>query len=117
MSALLFVALMVFGFAYIAGWSVISFPLRSLTHDHLGLPGRLLVELLECPMCVSTWLGFAVGWEHPGIVPILYASKLESSFATGLFCAGSSWIIARATGLVTAPIRQAQPIHDQEETT
>ena len=55
------IALAVFGVAWIIADSKISLPARRLVAKHLGAES-LFLTLLECPPCLSFWLGLGAAF-------------------------------------------------------
>lgn len=56
----LFVLLAVFGVAWVIADSKISLPFRHRVADQLGFES-LFLTLLECPPCLSFWIGLGGG--------------------------------------------------------
>lgn len=102
MPVLLLLSTSVFGMAYFVGHSKATAIPRELMR--LTFTGRLLLVGAECPPCVSWWIGFALGMLHG---PILFAAAgmpapgpVGASLAIAFHCCGTSWCLARWTGLV-----------------
>jgi hypothetical protein len=73
------VAVAVFGVAWIIADSKISLPFRRFVAAQLGAES-LLLSLLECPPCLSFWLGLAAGQMlHRG-----YSSLFLAPFCTAV---------------------------------
>ena len=70
-------------------------------HYYARHPFRWFIQLLECPACLSTWLGLvfgaAVAWQEPW--PWLIANALF----TAAYLTGTSYVLARLTNLIPAP--------------
>jgi hypothetical protein len=59
-STILYVCMSVFGLAWIIADSKISLPIRKKIAAQVG-EASLILTLLECPPCLSFWLGGIVG--------------------------------------------------------
>ena len=102
MIPLLIYAVSSFGFAYVAGHSVISRPAREV----IAVWSPWIVDLIECPMCLGFWTGLASGlmlaltsaipeaWQIPAVLapPVL-----------AFFTSGCNFMLGRVTGLVVSP--------------
>jgi hypothetical protein len=79
----------VWGAAWVIADSKLSLPLRDWAADTFGEDGRI-VQLLECPACLSFWLGLGVG---------LFGLDMSLLFSImfGLFACGISIILAALT--------------------
>jgi hypothetical protein len=97
--SLLFYTVAVFGLCYILGHAKISLRARVVAADFGGL-ALWLVELVECPACLGTWLGFAAGFLWPSLVPFGYAPVMLA-----LWTCGTGYILGRSTGWLTEPGR------------
>lgn len=79
-----------FGFCYIVGHSVITLPLRKwiATKPFSKWP----LTLIECPACMSFWIGLAVGIWYPVLPqhPIMFA----------LLSCGTSAFLGLVSGLM-----------------
>jgi len=115
---LLVVLLGAFGFAYIAGHSKITLPLRAVlggvpggtdesgavrlpVPGMLGPAGEWLCALLECPACLGFWTGAALAFF--GVIPggqSGFLSHLLACVGYGCVVAGSNFILGRATRLI-----------------
>ncbi len=42
----------------------------------LNLPEHIGLKPLDCPMCLSWWTGFAIGFLDVGIMPALYTAAI-----------------------------------------
>ena len=80
LSAILIVALTVWGLAWIIADSKISFPVRVAIAETLG-KDSIFLTLLECPPCLSFWLGLGIS--------VLSGLKLFS-IAMAFICTGFS---------------------------
>ena len=92
--ALAFYTLAAFGLAYILGHSRITLYTRTRLAA-LGWFSRWMVELVECPACLGTWLGFAAGFFWPHLAPLGWAP-----LALALWTCGANYLLGRATGLL-----------------
>ena len=103
--ALLFYTVAAFGLAYILGHAQISLGIRTRLFD-LCWPTKWLVELVECPACFGTHLGFWFGVLAPAawtiaIIPVpLPLNWLTAGVWLGLYTAGAGFLLGRATGLI-----------------
>lgn len=73
------------------------------THFRMYGPHPLhwLVSLVECPACLSVWLGGAFGvWASWGSS---IGELVLNATATATFCAGTSYTLARLTSLIPPP--------------
>lgn len=109
MTPILFV-LASFGFAFVVGYSKISLPLREwLAHisslDLIANPTwakvstRWLLALLECPACVSFWLGFFATILAPTSI-VSDTPILLSALFLGLANCGAVLALGMVTGLI-----------------
>lgn len=55
-----YVCMSVFGLAWVVADSKISLPFRRIVAQRIG-DASLFLTLLECPPCLSFWLGLTVG--------------------------------------------------------
>jgi hypothetical protein len=104
-------ALAAFGLAYIVGHSAITLaPREWLIGQRVGekvgfvlATREWIVDMIECPACFGFWTGAVaslVGW-----VPFpLDAPAWACAFTWGLFTAGTNYVLARITNLITPPI-------------
>lgn len=92
-------AVSIFGFCYIIGHSTISFPLRTLMARNRF--GAFVVSLMECPACASFHSGWIVflGSDFFWLGP----KTIVGAFASGCFFAGTSYLLARLTGITPSP--------------
>lgn len=98
MTWLLIYTVAIFGVAYVCGHSAISLSIREwIATTRFGF----VLALIECPACLSWWLGLGVGLAGPPG----YLADLSSmpAFVLAFYSAGSSYILARLTGLTAAP--------------
>jgi len=42
----------------------------------LNIPDYIGLKPLDCPMCLSWWTGFAIGFLDCGIMPALYTASI-----------------------------------------
>lgn len=90
---LVFYTVFAFGVAYVLGHARISLPIRS----YLASKGRLaewFVELIECPACISFWLGFPFGFF------IVSEHNFWIGLAWSFYTVGSSFLLGHFTGLI-----------------
>ncbi len=90
-----------FGAAYIVGHSVISAPIRSFVGGPIDKPRAyfgLVVALVECPACLGTWIGLAVGGLHPDL--FLQSSSVTGALVAACATAGVNFIAGSMTGLM-----------------
>lgn len=103
--------LAVFGAAYIAGHSQITLAFRMLLAR--SRVGRFFVDLLECPACFSVH----AAW----VLTVFNKSLFERSFWGGVgaccFYAGTSFLLARLTGLTLGPPRYFTGSSDEKHIT
>jgi hypothetical protein len=96
--ALLIYTIAIFGFVYIVGHARISLPVREWIAT---TPFAAVLALIECPACLSWWCGLGAGFG--GFAPIPFPSLTVAAFALAFYSAGSSYLLARLTGLTPAP--------------
>jgi hypothetical protein len=85
---LIFALGVVWGAAWVIADTKLSLPLRDWAADTFGEDGRIL-QLFECPACLSFWLGLAAGgFMHMGFF---------GAIAFGIFACGISIILAALT--------------------
>lgn len=92
-------ALAIFGFCYIVGHSTISLPVRTrLAQNRVG---NFFVQLLECPACAS----FHAGWVTYLCSDFYWIGpkSFYGAVIAGCFFAATSFILGRATGIISAP--------------
>src|SRR3990172_5118683 len=78
----------VWGLAWVIADSKLSLPLRLAVVARSGEDG-FWIKLLECPACLSFWLGIAAGgFMHMGFL---------GAIAFGIFACGISFILAALT--------------------
>jgi hypothetical protein len=87
-----------FGFAYIVGHSLISQPVRRWIAPvpprptKLGTVLEVLITLVECPACLSVWVGFFAGlWYWRAFIPAVLLA---------LYSCGAVFYLAKRTGLI-----------------
>lgn len=96
-----------FGFAYIVGHAAISQPIRDwlLDVDEARTVRRALcvifVTMIECPVCLSTWVGLIGGGLIVHFEP--WSPLVSSLIPIGLACytAGTSFILGKTTKLIS----------------
>ena len=89
-----------FGFCFIIGHSGITLKGRTW----LAKRSEYLTELIECPACLSWWVGLLIGGFNPAYAnSLIGCSEVTHIAATAfaLFSCGCSAIIGLATGLIT----------------
>ena len=71
---------------FIHDWGKSNFPLNGV--------GKFLSELIQCPLCTSTWVGFflSIAYFSPN-VEIIGLNKFLSVFFDGMLSAGLVWAI------------------------
>jgi len=74
LSSLLIIAISAFGLAWVIADSKISLPGRKIIAGKLG-PDSLFLAFLECPPCLSFWIGLGTGifLLHLGFFSLLIA--------------------------------------------
>lgn len=90
-----------FGLAYIVGHSAISMPLRLFIAGPSEKPRvffTTLIELIECPACLGTWIGLIVGGLEPSL--FLQSWWLMGALAGGCATAGVNFLLATWAGLI-----------------
>lgn len=97
MIALFVFSIWVFGIAYCAGHAKISLPFRTWLAKISGpdetTAGNWLLALIECPACLSWWLGL-VSWLFRLTPPHLF-----SWWASAFYCCATSLLLAKLAGL------------------
>lgn len=88
--------LMVFGAAYIVGYSQISLPLREWLATRTTPFARWLLALVECAAC----FGFHCGWV---LAMLTMPLSWFSAFGYGCFFCATNFLLARLTGLMPRP--------------
>lgn len=92
-----------FGFAYVAGHSLISVPVRrrifpegTSLETRVGKARAFVITLIECPACMGTWIGMLT-W-----LALAWAGLVDWRFflVAGFYTAGSNYILARFSGLI-----------------
>lgn len=92
------------GLAYIVGVSEISYPIRAWLARTPA--GRVLVALMECPVCAGTWAGAIFG---AVLDPLhLQHGLIANLIVTALYTSGNNLILARVAG-ISVPGAQPQP--------
>jgi hypothetical protein len=89
---LLFYTLAAFGLSYIFGRAQISLNARIWFAGRGGLFGWF-VDLVECPACFGTWLGFGAGFLWPDLVPLG-----SPPFMLALYSCACGYLLGRLTG-------------------
>lgn len=92
-------AIGLFGFCYIVGLSKISHPARHWLSRLWWMKWPL--ELLECPACLSTWIGFFVGMYTPAARWIVGRNfGFFDALIISMLSAGASAILGLLTGIM-----------------
>jgi hypothetical protein len=84
-----------FGLAFIAGHSQISVGIRRFiapTNRKISWPREWIIELIECPACLGTWIGAIYG--------LAFQPLWCPWWMLALFTAGSNFTLGRLTGLI-----------------
>jgi hypothetical protein len=100
---LAFYSIAVFGFVYVVGHGVITLSIREGIADADSRVGDAFLALIECPACFSWWVGLvagALGTFQPTAPPIPWYGW---AFILAFYSAGSSYILARLTGITPKP--------------
>ena len=94
MISLVVYSLTSFGFAWVIGFSKISYPIRLHLGEHKVFLNGWLLALMECVGCV----GFHLGWISYffGLAP----KGISEWWVAGFFTAGSNLILAKFAGLL-----------------
>lgn len=85
-----------FGFWYIVGASVISYPARAALRRLARSTDLLttLLELLQCPACLGFWIGFVAAFTRYSPAPGV------DCFMLGLYTSATNLVIAHLTDLM-----------------
>jgi hypothetical protein len=89
---LVFAAFAAFGFAFVVGHAEITDPIRSALWDTNLRPLRFAVRLLECPGCISFWVG--------ALYLLSCGADVVCALLFGLFLTGTSMYLSLRAGLV-----------------
>jgi len=97
----------VFGFVYVVGHAEITQPARDALFGSGGItPGlavrRFILNLIECPACLSWWGGFITScsvFYYVLAAPFWPATLITFAFA--FYSAGTSFVLGRLTGLIS----------------
>lgn len=95
---LLFWYFAAFGVSYIVGFSKISFPFRVKLGNSKSILLHWFLDLIECPACVSTWLGFFYGALKSDGLPLHHRALTVLLY--GASTSGVSFLLGRLTGLI-----------------
>jgi len=87
-----------FGVSYIVGFSKISFPFRVTLGNSKSTLLHWFLDLIECPACVSTWLGFFYGVAKSEGLPI--HNRALTVLLYGTSTSATSFVLGRLTGLI-----------------
>jgi len=103
--ALVFYTFAIFGSAYVIGHSAITLPLREWISRSPSSLAAVFLALVECPACLSAWLGL-----FSGLAALYYAAATFAAWpswavplAFAFYSAGTSYVLARVTGLIPKP--------------
>ena len=89
-----------FGFSFVVGFSALTQPGRDVLALSGSSWGQLMCKLLECPGCLSFWIGVCAGLVE--LVPDVFGrSRLVFALLLGFATCGTSMILAAACGLLT----------------
>ena len=102
----------VFGLAFIVGQSQISLPFRQWLSDTAfgkSTHGKWFLELVECPACLSTWLGGVFAWALPIDAASIFHLPFTIRIGIGIaivaaYSCGASAIIGLLTKLMSVPM-------------
>ena len=102
--ALFFYTIAVFGLAYIMGHAKVSLGIRTQIFN-MGGVAAWLVELVECPACLGTHLGFWFAVFAPwvwlnSIIPLPTTTWFSAGVLLGLYTCGTGFVLGRATGWI-----------------
>lgn len=95
--------LSIFGLAFCVGASKISLPFRAAIDpgNKIDGPGKLartwFLTLLECPACLSVWLGLAA--VVADVAPPVFGSGIQGGVFCAFYCCATSLLLARIAGL------------------
>jgi hypothetical protein len=95
---LLFYTLLIFGISYVLGHAKISLGPREWIARRQGKLWHWLLDLIECPACLSWWLGLAASFAWPSLPPVQPAC-----LTLPFFSAATSFLLGRVTGLTHLP--------------
>lgn len=103
MIQLLIYSVAAFGFAFIAGFSKISFPIRNWIDPgkfttSVGAIRALLVMLIECPPCLGFWTGIVASAVLE--LRVFQIPTWQWIVLLALYTSGSNFILGRVTGLI-----------------
>lgn len=63
------------------------------TRAYIGRKSNFLGELLGCPLCTSTWVGFFLSITMGGLTNRIFEVGFFTIFFDGMFTAGIVWAI------------------------
>jgi len=86
---LIFWSFMAYGMTTIIVYGSIFEGLRNWINKH----SKFFGELVNCPLCTSTWVGFFLSLTLGGISSQIFSIGYFGIFFDGLFTAGAVWAI------------------------